>query len=229
MRLVALNEQSARTLGLSAESVVGRLFSELATKAAYDERFVWLRQVTETGEPFERELRVQRPDGQWLWVNVSARRFDDYVVITYSDVTERRQLDQKRQEEQELLESVFGNLYIGITQYQAVRKGDPVTGPIINFRIKRVNDVAVRRTGYGRDAIIGRLATEVNPVHKASGMFERCVAVCTTGKPFQIETYYSQLDGWFELSVTKLGDGVIITSNDITERKRSEQLSSTLR
>lgn len=225
MRLTMLNERSAQILGIESEIVVNRLFSELAPAAVREERFGWLRQVAETGEPFERELHAVLPNNGDAWIQASVRRFDEYVIITYRDISERKRLEQERYGEQKLLESVFNNLYLGIAHYEAVREGNFATGPIIDFRMKRANDVAVQRTGYSRSAVVGRLITEINPAHRSSGMFDRFVAVCTTGEPFQTEMYYPQFSGWFELAVTKLGDGVVVTSNDITERKQIEQRS----
>jgi PAS domain-containing protein len=58
-----------------------------------------------------------------------------------------------------------------------------------------------------------------------SGIFDRFVQVTETGKAKTSEFYYEYegFQDWFHQTIVKLNDGIILTGEIITERKRAEQ------
>src|SRR5919202_687039 len=66
---------------------------------------------------------------------------------------------------------------------------------------------------------------ELFPHVMLTGLFDRYVEVVETGKParFEQEYNYDRLTGWFELSVVKWGDGIVLTLVDINDSKKHQQ------
>lgn len=97
------------------------------------------------------------------------------------------------------------------------------TGRIVDFRFSYVNPNALRRLGATHESLAGKILTEVRPFMISSGLIEKYQEVVRTGDPFTAEVY---LDDerihatWLHVQVVKLGDGIAITSRDITEHKK---------
>lgn len=219
MRLVMLNKLSAQTLNIDPVLSIGKLFSELAPQAFEEERYQWLRQVAETGIPFKRELYTYRPDGRALWVNVTVRRFEQYAVITYTDTTQRKLEEAEKESQHQLLTRVFATPFLGIMVFDEVRDE---RGAITDFLLVKVNEAGLAMPGFPA-SIQGRRLKEYFPQTETHGLFSQLVAVCVSGKPFETEHYYPQFDQWYTLMCARLENGVLVTFQNITARKRAEQ------
>ncbi|ADB37938.1 ATP-binding protein [Spirosoma linguale] len=221
-RLVMTNQVSASIMALSMEHAVGRLFSELTPEELQNERFNALKQVSETGKPLDREVYTHRTDGLYLWVKSSFRRFENYVVVTYTDITKRKEAETQREIQTTLLERVFATTLLGIVVYQAVRSPlDEIT----NFRVVKVNRVAKELISGSAD-ITGQLLTDLFPESVTPATMNRFRNVCETGIPFEIEYYYLPLAKWYNIVGVQLGDGLMLTYVDITARKQAEEAST---
>jgi diguanylate cyclase (GGDEF)-like protein len=97
------------------------------------------------------------------------------------------------------------------------------SGRITDFRFNYMNPNAERRLNTRRESLVGKILTEVRPFMISSGLIERYREVVRTGKPFTCEVFIDDemIKGtWINVQVVKLGDGIAITSRDVTERKR---------
>lgn len=98
-----------------------------------------------------------------------------------------------------------------------------LTGDILDFRFSYINPNAERRLHSSREYLLGKILTEVRPFMITSGLIEKYREVVRTGEPFTCEVF---LDDemihatWLSVQVVKLGDGIAITSRDVTERRR---------
>lgn len=96
-------------------------------------------------------------------------------------------------------------------------------GEIVDFRFSYINPNAERRLHTPREELQGKVLTEVRPFMKTSGLIERYREVVRTGVPFTTEVFLDDEKikaTWLNVQVVKLGDGIAITSRDVTERKR---------
>ncbi|MCX6216189.1 ATP-binding protein [Spirosoma sp.] len=218
-RLVMTNQVSASVMALSMEHAIGRLFSELTPEGLQSERFNALKQVSETGVPLDREVYTHRTDGLYLWLKSSFRRFENYVVVTYTDITQRKEAEIQREMQTTLLERVFATTLLGIIVYQAVRS--PL-GDITDFRVVKVNRVAKAVIGGAAD-ITGQLLTDVFSESITPDTISRFRHICETGIPLEREHYYQPLNRWYNIVYVQLGDGIMITYVDITARKQIEE------
>lgn len=97
------------------------------------------------------------------------------------------------------------------------------SGQIVDFRFNYVNPNAERRLQRSRKELEGKILTEVRPFMITSGLIEHYREVVRTGTPFSKEVYIDDdmiHATWISVQVVKLGDGIAITSRDITESKR---------
>ncbi len=101
-------------------------------------------------------------------------------------------------------------------------------GTIVDFRFSYINPNAERRLGVPRESLYGRILTEVRPFMIRSGLIEKYREVVRTGIPYSCEVFIDDdmIQGtWLNVQVVKLGDGVAITSRDVTEhRRRSDRI-----
>ncbi len=96
-------------------------------------------------------------------------------------------------------------------------------GEIVDFRFSYVNPNALRRLHATREEVEGKILTEVRPFMVTSGLIERYREVVRTGAPFTCEVYLDDeriQTTWLHVQVVKLGNGVAITSRDVTEHKQ---------
>ena len=97
------------------------------------------------------------------------------------------------------------------------------SGEIVDFRFSYINPNAERRLNTRRESLLGKILTEVRPFMITSGLIEKYREVVRTGVPFTGEVFLDDemiKATWLNVQVVKLGDGIAITSRDVTERKR---------
>lgn len=103
------------------------------------------------------------------------------------------------------------------------------TGAIVDFRFSYINPNAERRLGVPRESLYGKILTEVRPFMTRSGLIHRYREVVRTGVPYTCEVYIDDdmiKDTWLNVQVVRLGDGIAITSRDVTEhRRRSDRVT----
>jgi len=104
---------------------------------------------------------------------------------------------------------------------------------IIDFEWKYyyLNDAAIVHARRDRQELIGKTMMECYPGIENTPVFAVLQRVMRDRKAERIENEFTYPDGsvgWFELHVQSCVEGILILTNDITERKRAEQaLAST--
>ncbi len=97
------------------------------------------------------------------------------------------------------------------------------SGEIVDFRFSYLNPNAERRLDTSRQKLVGKVLTEVRPFMISSGLIETYREVVRTGVPFTGEVFIDDemiKATWINVQAIKLGDGLVITSRDVTESKR---------
>ncbi|SOD82494.1 sensor histidine kinase [Spirosoma fluviale] len=220
-RLIMTNKLSSQILSFSTDHVIGQLFSELIPGGVHDERFKALKLISETGQPLDREVFTYRTDGVYIWLKASLRQFEEFIVVTYTDISQRKEAEVQREKQDTLLERVFSTTLLGIIVYQAVRNH---TGDITDFRIVQINRVGQELIS-GSTNVTGQLLTHVFPESVTPATMTRFTNVCEKGIPFEIEYFYLPLNKWYNIVGVPLGDGLMLTYVDITARKLAEEAS----
>ncbi|QNI31600.1 diguanylate cyclase [Alloacidobacterium dinghuense] len=103
------------------------------------------------------------------------------------------------------------------------------TGAIVDFSFSYINPNAERRLGVPREALYGKILTEVRPFMIKSGLIHKYREVVRTGIPYTCEVFIDDemIKGtWLNVQVVRLGTGIAITSRDVTEhRRRSDHVN----
>ena len=98
-------------------------------------------------------------------------------------------------------------------------------GRITDFRFAEVNQPGAAMLEMPAQEVIGQLLCEMLPVNRSGGFFDKYVQVLESGKPLE-EEFPIDAPGiqarWLRHQVVPTGDGIAITSRDITERKDAE-------
>jgi diguanylate cyclase (GGDEF)-like protein/PAS domain S-box-containing protein len=103
----------------------------------------------------------------------------------------------------------------------SVRDG---AGEIADFRIQYVNENAEKLAGRSRNDLVGRKLSEVIPQAMVPEKFERLCEVVRTGIPLNEQvavTPGTLRASWIRNQAIRLGDGVAITSSDISALKET--------
>ncbi len=124
-------------------------------------------------------------------------------------------LDQSRT----LLWGILKSSLDGITALQSIRDD---RGKIVDFQFLLTNPVA--NQWLNKNDLVGKSLLAELPGIREDGIFDWYVSVVETGETMQREIYYAHegLEGWFEMMLVKLGDGLTVTLRDISKRKQIE-------
>ena len=100
------------------------------------------------------------------------------------------------------------------------------TGDIVDFRYVYVNSNAEELLKTPRETLLKQDMCVLFPINRTGGLFDKYRKVVLTGEPLSEEFAMILDDGreiWLRQRVTKLGDGVAITTSDATEIRASEE------
>ncbi len=168
--------------------------------------------VLETGEPLTMELPSPAM-GKLL--TLTATRMDaEHIIVLFTDVTQARLDARTLQRNIEVLDGVLRTSDSAIIVFEAVRNE---AGELQDFRIILANETASPVSGLLLKDLLGALLTTIYPDTKRLGLWHRYVAVYETGEPFRGRHFYSVVNKWFDVTIRKLGDGLVATFNDITQ------------
>jgi len=135
---------------------------------------------------------------------------------------------QTLDEQKTLLSSVLDTAFEAVIAFQPMLNADH---EVVDLRIVVFNRSAEKAVGRKADDVIGRTFGEQFPGARVTGLLNRMIRVIHTQEPDRFD-YQSSLylnKRWFQVSATPWGNGVLMTFEDISERKAKEkQLHETM-
>jgi PAS domain S-box-containing protein len=173
----------------------------------------------EAGHGALRERRMLQKDASPVIVEVSVRRLDDgHLQMTARDVTERKQVEAAREENESRLQAIVGSIDEVAYEFDA-------DGTYINIW---TNDEA--QLLQPRDDLIGRTLEEVLGPEQARPVVETIRRVLYSGQPETLDYPVAQAGGsrWYLArvapipSVNSFVKTVCMLARDITERRQAE-------
>jgi PAS domain S-box-containing protein len=99
---------------------------------------------------------------------------------------------------------------------------------ITDFSYSYTNEAAVISNGISRDRMLSDSLLNLFPLHNENGVFESFRKVFLTGEPWRETIYYygpagsNKMQGVFEISAAKVEKALVVTWNDITNLKLTE-------
>jgi PAS domain S-box-containing protein len=142
---------------------------------------------------------------------------------------ERKLAEEALKKSEERFRTSAETLLEGFAILSAVRDSN---GQIIDFKYEYINKGGCKMNQKPHEEHMGKTLLELLPTHKEIGLFDEYVRVVETGqsltKEFLIyEAVYGsgeRLRQAFDVRITRLGDGFVTTWQDITDKKKGEEL-----
>lgn len=136
----------------------------------------------------------------------------------------QNKFEYKQREKENQFRDCLENMVCSIGLYSAVRDKE---GKIIDFVCRFVNNAKCAAYGKTKDELLGRCIGDIWDDEQETFMAE-CCRVCETGEPYSNEAFHyncrynPQLSGIYELHVSKWGDGIAVSSRNISAKKNME-------
>ncbi len=225
--LVSMNKAAERLFGWSAEELIGGHAWEIVPQDLREETSAMAARLRAGLAVAAETERIDR-EGRRFPVELNAFPVFDQDGDILGSATFIRDISEKRAAEQALAESEARyRAAVDASQdafciLRAERDGG---GPISDFIIVAMNPAAEALIDAPSREAIGMRLSELMPMDSAPEFFERYVRVAETGEPVDEEFEVTQpviSARWLRHTVVKLGDGIAITSRDITARKTAE-------
>jgi PAS domain-containing protein len=184
-----------------------------------------LAQAVAGQKPYYYQRRIYKPCGEMRYQASHGKVVCDAegravkLLGVDFDVTAIRVAEARLQEYQVILQAVIESAPVAIAVYQAIRNEN---GRVIDFAHQLVNRETERQTG--NSPLTRRQYLETFPGPQAAGLFRQLVWVVEIGVPHCLEMNFTADDTehWYLVSAAKLGDGLVVISQDMTDHKRVE-------
>ncbi len=128
-------------------------------------------------------------------------------------------LDNKftTEEQLHLLSEVINTSIEGIGVYKAIRGQD---GRIIDFSTLLVNKSSLKILNKTEEELHSGTVRERHPGIENTDLFKFYITVIENNTTNRLEVHYGGV--WYDLAISRLGDGMLVNYLDITARKESE-------
>ena len=227
-RFEYVNPGFVRATGYRPEEVIGREPGMLKSGMTPAEEYRALWRVIASGAIWHGEFHNRRKDGTLYWVAASISPVrDEAGVITHyvaveEDISEIKALQHRLGRSEERYRGASEASLDGLFILDAVRDG---AGEVVDFRFVEANGAGSAMLGRAREEVVGRLLSEVLPLARAKGFFDKYRRVFlhreALDEQFEVDETMA-LPIWIHHTVVPLADGIAITSRNVTELKRYE-------
>ncbi len=96
-------------------------------------------------------------------------------------------------------------------------------GALVDFRYLYVNPAAARHLNRTPNELTGKLVSDFNDTFHTSGHNALFADVFVTAKPYRQEMLHPVLKRWLDLSVSRVGDALLVSFYDIHDRYEASQ------
>jgi PAS domain S-box-containing protein/diguanylate cyclase (GGDEF)-like protein len=179
------------------------------------------RLVERSGAPYQRELRLLRKAGSYIWVSVTTslvRGEDDqplHFVSVLNDISERKRAEQDVNRLRAAMDVSVESIFLT----------DPKT-----MRFLYVNNTACLRLGYSREQLLQKPPWELVAKTREQLASDDDEVIAAGERGVRTESRYVRSDGgegWTELYRralwTETGTVIVTIARDITERKAQQE------
>ena len=191
-----------------------------------------LELVIKTGIPHEIQVETIRNDGSngCMWIRAEAVNDSNNHIVslrgTAQDITYHKQTEEALHKSEERFWIAQELSPDGFTILHPERNPK---GEIIDFTWVYENKAIARITQTDPQEIIGKRLLQLFPAHAGTPIYELYIHVANTGEPAILEEIYVGeilcKPTWLRLVVVSMGNDIAIHTQDITERKRAENIS----
>ncbi|MCY7359022.1 MAG: PAS domain-containing protein, partial [Rudanella sp.] len=216
-RITLVNAVFLVQTGRPETEVVGCLLTEAFPNTIQTGLLTRYIAVVETGQSQPYELHYNH-DGLDVWVLGTVSACGDGVVISSVDVTKQKQAEITLQQQNDLLEQVMNTTPTAIVVNESIRNE---AGEIVDFRMIRLNQTAATLVQLPIEKVLHRRMSQFFPGILETPLFALYKEVVATGKPARME--FPRGKGWYDFSVARLNDGIVVVTQDITAMREQRQ------
>jgi two-component system CheB/CheR fusion protein len=203
------------------EMDIGRTITDFTNHLEYDGVEEDARRVLNELSPRETEVRSR--DGRWFIIRLRPYRTVedkiDGVVLTFVDITSRRETERELRESEERYQVLFDSIDEGFAVMEMIHEGGPPT----DYRFVSVNAAFERQTGLP-DAT-GQTVRALAPDIEAH-WFEIYGRIARTGEPERFEAPAESLGKYYDVYAFRIGcaeaQRVGALFRDVSDRKAAE-------
>ncbi|ANE52920.1 chemotaxis protein CheB [Flavisolibacter tropicus] len=216
MRIRKFNPAAVQLVNL-IESDIGRPIEHISTNIKQENLNEEIKKVIQTSDIIEKEVRLgnQRICLMRILPYVRQDNVTDGAVISFFDITNFNELNS-------IIKGVFNASINSIMALKSIRNAK---NAVADFEWLAVNNATAQLLCLEDNSYIGQSVKKTCPQLLRNGFFEKCVDVVEADQPMHIEMLLevNGEDEWFEVAATKMMDGLVITLNNINEKKLAEQ------
>ncbi len=217
LRLVKLNTQAAQDLGGVAADLIGRSLNELIPEIG-QALLTHCQTALETGSTTRFDVPLTMPGQPHRWYILQATPVGaEGLIITYQPGAAIHPAPLSQQQVANLTLSILDNSLSSVIVFEPVRA---MSGQVTDFRVLYCNQAARQAFGYAIPLELGTLLTDLYPTTRQTGLFNRYVAVLTSGETLEGEHFYPDQEQWSQYSISRQDDTLIVTFRLVTETRR---------
>lgn len=203
------------------EMDVGRAITDFTSQLKYDAVEDDARRVLRDLSPFETEVPTR--DGRWFIIRLRPyRTIEDRiegVVLTFVDITSRRNTERQLHESQQSYQTLFDSIDEGFGVFEVIFE-DTLA---VDYRFVEVNAAFERQTGL--PDVVGRTARQMIPGHE-DHWYEIYGRIAKSGEPERFEAPAATLGRYYDAYAFPVGTTedhrVGVLFRDVSERKEAE-------
>ena len=217
-----VNESYERINDAERNKVVGRKATEVLPGIREDPAN-WLNvygNVALTGEPIVLES-FSKDRNKWYHISAYSPQ-KGYFVSLFEDITERKKAEDALKASEERFRAVQEN---SLDRFTILKPFFNDQGEVVDFTLVYQNARAAKLTGHKPEELVGLRMIEVYPTFPQTHFFSMYKRAYETRQVVEFEDHYQadRVDDWFYVTVTPISDGIAITTQIITKRKKAEE------
>lgn len=229
------NQRNKIDLGLDPEKMEGQLLSDILPFTKLNGEYEKLisafkeqKEITLNRQVFFEKRKIWlesniKPLSEGLLVIAKNTSFEKESIARLNELNEKlREQYEALKDTEEFLHNVIKSTNNVVSYFEPIRDA---TNQIIDFVILYTNEEIMNTTGDTPHKIANKKISEVYPYLMDNGAFEMFVATVENDVINSDERSYIFNDTlfWFDTFIIKTGDGICVTSRNITEQKENEQ------
>jgi diguanylate cyclase (GGDEF)-like protein/PAS domain S-box-containing protein len=143
-RFLYVNANAERLVGRPRSDLLGKTLSSVSPIRSTSSMFARFCRVVDSGEPLNEEFPVKYATVKASWLRSQVVKLGDGLAVTFSDVSEAKETQERYAHLAEFTESVFQNAPFSIVATDT------------NGLITAMNVAAEKLTGYSREELVGK-------------------------------------------------------------------------
>jgi diguanylate cyclase (GGDEF)-like protein/PAS domain S-box-containing protein len=213
------NLTSATMLGINKSDLIKRRLTKFILEEDQDIFYLFNKELVNSGEPQDCELRLIKKDGTIVWIHLFAMVGQDIngqkiFRIVINNIEDRKRIEKALKESEEKFRSLYSNMSQGIAYCKV---STDQTGTPVDFVILDINQSFTALLSIERDMLIGKQISEIIPI--LDGLFEAYMMVVQTGESFNHEIGLAKIGKSFQIFAFRPKfQYIALLMSDITDR-----------